>query len=612
MLSKEKKDKVTIWRMVKNVGYVVNYACKVDRKLVYFVWSVFTFNGLVNALFNTLFIKYLIEMLQDETKSLTSTITFVCAGIMVLAVSQVVQVFMENKAEADLVHAIGVIQKDFIHKVADMDFVCYDKTEYYNDFILAASQSEEMMTNGIMAIARMLESTVSILAMGSLIVAINPAIAIFPILGFFFNIVTRFKIERYEFEYALTKKRIMRKADYSKRVFYQPEYAKEIRLYDVEAPLRMQFNEAIEEAVKEAKQYGRKICIYSLINWIIVFTFLSYWCIPIYLGYYAIVKLSIALGDVAALNNAANKVRGRLDALNYALVDFQKVGQYAECFRRFLEYDIKVENAEGSMPVPEEQGVLSIKNMSFRYEGADKDTLHDINMTVQPGEKIAIVGGNGAGKSTFIKLLVRLYDATEGSIEYGGNDIRKYATRDYRKLFGIIFQDYQIYATSLAENVLMDEYDKTKKGQIEKALVLADFEKKLKKLKKGVETEMTKEFSEEGTLLSGGESQKVAIARLFLKKEKTKIAILDEPSSALDPKAEYKLNKNTLEKIEDATVIFISHRLSTTKDADRIYMFADGTIVEQGTHEELMKLDGRYADMFKHQAYYYQDEIGEM
>jgi ATP-binding cassette subfamily B protein len=448
-----------------------------------------------------------------------------------------------------------------------------------------------------------------IAALAVLISTINPIIAIFPVIGFFFNIITRFRITKLEYNFDIEQKKIMRKADYSKRVFYQPEYAKELKLSRIDEPLRRQMEEAIDQVSKEAKKIGVKIAILSLINWIIVFTFLSYFCVPMYLGYLAIVKRSVTLGDVTAMNNATNGVRNRLDALNYALVDFQRVGQYAQRFRRFIEYEIKIERQVGSVKLPKEKDRLEIKNMSFRYEGSQYDTLKNINMTVHPGERVAIVGENGAGKTTFVKLLMRLYDVSEGSIVYGGHDIREYTTKEYRDIFGAVFQDFQIYGTTLAENVAMESVTETESERIKGALALADFSKKLAKLKNGIQTEMTREFADDGTMLSGGEAQKVAISRMFAKVSKLSIAILDEPSSALDPLAEYTLNKNMMENAKDASIIFISHRLSTTKDADRIYMFENGEIIEQGTHKELMELNGKYAVMFERQAHYYQEEI---
>ena len=487
--------------------------------------------------------------------------------------------------------------------------ISYDHPEYFEDFVLAAAQSENMIRQAILCTTYLTGNSLAILSVGALIMTINPVIAIFPVLGFIVNIITRFAITKQEYNYELEQKKIRRKADYSKRVFYQPEYAKEIKLSDIYIPLHNQFESAIEEEKKMAKGYGIRIAILSLINWIVVFTFLSYFCLPLYLGYLALVKMSIALGDVAAMNNAANNIRNQLDATNYALVQFQQVGQYTERFRRFIDYDINIEYTKGSTQIPSTLQELQIRNMSYRYDGAKEDSLHNINMTIHPGEKIAIVGENGAGKTTFVKLLMRLYDPTEGSILYGDTNIKDYSIKEYRDKIGAVFQDYQIYAATLAENVLMRETTKEDAPLIKKALTLADFGEKLASLKEGIHTELTKEFSEEGTILSGGESQKVAIARMFAKGEHLSIAILDEPSSALDPIAEYTLNTNMMESAKHSSIIFISHRLSTTRTADRIYMFEHGRIIEQGTHEELMDLNGSYATMFKKQAENYQ--LGE-
>ena len=604
----EKQDKLTIRRIMSNVFYVLKYALRIDKAVVLLAIGSFIVCGVIYALFDTWFLKIFIDMLSDKAIDLKATLIFIIIGILVMGVGQAIEVLVDNWVRAKFVKMTGKIQEDFIRKVADVDLICYDHKEYFDDFVIAASQSEEMITNTVVYMGFALGCVTTILTLGGLIMTINPIIAIFPILGFLINIVTRFSITKIEYNYEMERRRVMRKADYSKRIFYQPEYAKEIKLSKIEIPLRRQFEEAIDDITSKAKIAGIKIAILSLINWIFVFTFLSFFCVPMYLGYLALVKLGIGLGDVAAMNNAQSTVRNRLDSLNYAMVGFQNIGQFAERFRRFIEYDINIEGHKGIKEVPEEKSVLEIKDMSFRYEGANEDTLKHIQMTIKPGEKVAIVGENGAGKTTFVKLLMRLYDVSEGAICYGGEDIRSFSTKAYRDIFGAVFQDYQLYGTTLEQNVCMDDISLDEE-RIKKALNLADFGAKLERLPKGLKTEMTREFSDEGTMLSGGEAQKVAIARMFAKTGKLAIAILDEPSSALDPFAEYKLNRNMMKAAKDATIIFISHRLSTTREADRIYMFEHGEIIEHGSHDELMALNGEYAKMFEKQAYYYQEEI---
>lgn len=615
-MSKAKKevrkgDKLTIGRMLSNIRFILKFALEIDRKVVFIIYASFVGCYLVYSFYSTLFLKYLIQILQDKSVLLAPAVLFVLAGMALKIAGELVEAGVENWARVRFVRMTGILQRRFIEKTADIDLMCYDNKEYFDDFVIAASQSEEMMFEGIWNTAALFGQAAGILTMGTLIFTIDPVVAVFPVAGFLINMVTRFKITEYEYNYEMEYKRIMRKADYSKRVFYQPEYAKEIKLSEIRVPLNRQFNEAVDETMSEAKRVGVRIAVLSLINWISVFTFLSFFCVPMYLGYLALVRRSIALGDVAALNNAQETVRNSLDGLNYVMVRLQKVGQFAERFRRFIDYEIQIEGASGTGKIPEGKQTLEIQDMSFRYDGADHDTLKHINMTIHPGEKVAFVGENGAGKTTFVKLLMRLYDVTDGSICYGGHDIREYATKEYRNVIGAVFQDYQIYGATLAENVIMDRLQPGDRERAEHALKLADFEKKLSRLPEGLDSNMTKEFTEDGTMLSGGESQKVAIARMFARTDHLSIAILDEPSSALDPLAEYKLNTNMMEQEKESTIIFISHRLSTTKDADRIYMFENGEIIEEGTHEELMALGGQYAFMFEKQAHYYQDEIEE-
>ena len=220
------------------------------------------------------------------------------------------------------------------------------------------------------------------------------------------------------------------------------------------SPLKRQFDEAVVEAADAGRKYAPALTWISLINWISVFTVFSFFAVPAYLGYLALVIRSIALGEVASANNAANIVRRNLNEINYCLVDFQEIGQYGDLFIKMMEYKPNIEVADGLTPKKGSEA-LELSHVSFRYPNTEEDTLKDISIKINPGEKIAIVGENGAGKTTFVKLLMRLYDVSGGSIRYGDHDIREYNTHAYRKKISAVFQDYNIYAATLAENVLL-------------------------------------------------------------------------------------------------------------------------------------------------------------
>ncbi len=594
-----KKDNISMKRLISNVFYVLKYAFRHDRKMsLSYIISRCVFFG-IGTFIDTFLLMEIINIFTT-TADISGVVKVLATMFILYIIRMVIFRFLENYFWTKMVGFTGKIQRELMEKAQLMDLKCYDIPEYFDDFIIAASQSEEMCKKAIMCVAEIASNVLSMFIAGTMIVTINPVVIVFPVLGFVVNIVTRFMITKLEYEYNLEKQRIGRKADYSKRVFYQPEYAKEIKLTGIEEALMEQYDEAIREEKAAARKYGFKIIPLSLINWIFAFTIFQYFSVPAYLAYLAIEKKSIQLGEVASLKNATNNIQHKLDSMNYALVDFQNVGQYAEKFRRFMEYEINIEGCEGTEPVPENDCTLELRNVSFKYKDSERYVLRNVSMTIRKGEKLALVGENGAGKSTLIKLIMRLYDVTEGEILFGGVDIRKLNTKAYREKIGAVFQDFQIYGASLAENVKTGFVTESDSKKIVEALERADFGSKLATLEKGIDTELTKEFSEDGTMLSGGEGQKAAIARMFMRD--MPIAILDEPSSALDPIAEYRLNKSMLDNAENQAVILISHRLSTTKDADRIILLENGSIAESGTHSELLSNGGTYAEMWNVQA----------
>ncbi len=606
MSAEKKKDKISLKRLVSNTLYVLKFAVRHDAKMAAaYIISLCVDKGL-GAFIDTFLLKEIIDIFTAGA-DVMSVARVLAVMLFLYAARLIFTCLLEHYFWTRIIRVEGAIQRELMEKARMIDLKCYDIPEYYDDFIIAASQSEEMVKKAIMSAANILATFTAMLVAGTLIVTMNIVVAIFPVIGFVINIITRFIITRLNYEYGIEKQRIGRKADYSKRVFYQPEYAKEIKLSGIEEALIEQYDEAIAEERKMALKYSLKILPPTLINWICTFTLCQFFAVPVYLAYLAIEKRSIQLGDVASLKNATNNIKSQLDSMNYALVDFQTVGQYAEKFRRFMDYEVNIEGCGGTLPVPEGDCTLELKNVSFRYKDSEEYVLRNVNMIFRKGEKVALVGENGAGKTTLIKLIMRLYDVTEGCITFGGVDIRELNTQDYRRKIGAVFQDFQIYGAALSENVKMDFVEEEDRERIKSALYRADFGGKLEKLENGMDTELTREFSDDGTMLSGGEAQKAAIARMFMRD--MPIAILDEPSSALDPIAEYRLNRSMLENAENQAVILISHRLSTTRDADRIILLENGSAAEIGTHDELLAKGGQYAMMWQVQAEKYRTGI---
>ena len=273
---------------------------------------------------------------------------------------------------------------------------------------------------------------------------------------------------------------------------------------------------------------------------------------------------------------------------------------YAADFLKFLDYPAAM--PKGTRETKQGEHVIEFCNVSFKYPRSENYVLKNINLTIRSGEHLSIVGLNGAGKTTFIKLLCRLYDVTEGEIKIDGINIKEYSDEEYRKLFAVVFQDFKLFAFSLKENITLGEAED--EAKIEEVLKLSGLYEDAMKLEHGLDTTLYKSFDEQGTELSGGQQQKVAISRALYRN--APIVILDEPTAALDPVAEYEIYKKFDTLVGGKTAIYISHRLSSCKFCDHIAVFAEDTIKEYGTHETLVnKENGIYAEMFAAQAQYY-------
>ncbi|MBQ7910881.1 MAG: ABC transporter ATP-binding protein, partial [Clostridia bacterium] len=310
------------------------------------------------------------------------------------------------------------------------------------------------------------------------------------------------------------------------------------------------------------------------------------------------------VGDCIVVLNSIGSVSGYLQGLVTNLVSFHEHALYIQNLRSFLEYEPKIKaNPEG---VVAGGGEIVVENVKYRYGGAETDTLHGVSLRIAPGEKIALVGQNGSGKSTFVKLLLHLYEPSEGSITMDGVPMNDHTLASWRGVFKPVFQDYSIFALSVAENILTRPMRKDPEGEaadravVENALKQSGAYDRVMKMPHGMDTVLTREFDDKGEVLSGGEAQKIALSRVFA--SDAPVVILDEPTSALDPVAEYQLFENMMQACADRAVVFISHRLSSAVPADRVYLFEEGRVVESGTHRELMERGGHYADMFHKQA----------
>ncbi len=375
--------------------------------------------------------------------------------------------------------------------------------------------------------------------------------------------------------------------------------AKDIRMFGLRKWLTEKYREIKKERyraqVKNAKIWlvsGTLSNLFYAMSQLLVYGWLLY----------SAARGEITLGNFSLYVASAATFYSHVWNIMDSIADLMQRSREVDDWRSFLA--LEGGDPDEGKPVPEyDRYEFEFRNVSFRYPKAENYALKNLSLTLRAGERLAVVGLNGAGKSTFIKLLLRLYEPTEGEILLNGVNVKEYSKKSYYRIFSPVFQDVNLFAFPLSENISMQTPERTDKALAEKCLIDAGMEEKLKELSAGVDTEITKVISDDGTNLSGGECQKLALARALYKD--APVVVLDEPTAALDALAESKLYGDFDRLIGGKTAVYISHRLSSTQFCDAVAMFKDGELVELGTHRALLEQGGAYAEMFKIQAQYY-------
>ena len=489
-------------------------------------------------------------------------------------------------------------KKLIYQKAANVDLEYYENPEFYDIYTKASSEITDRFDNVLGDVSELIVGILFNCFLFTTILGLDKFAAVivfFPILVK--SICGRnFNAEKYKL-YTENVKANRRKG-YIQRTVYLKEYSKEIHTSNVFHLMSGKFKDASDELIANIRKYGIKIAIWDFLNSSFVNIF-SYFVAIIYASYRALVTRTLSVGEYIILVNAISRLSDMLIQFVDRIISLYDSAQYIGNIRFFLNISSDMDTGSDNI---ENKIIHNIefKNVSFSYPGQAGDSLKNIDLHVGAGEKIAIVGLNGAGKTTLVKLLMRLYDVTVGEILINGVNIKKFPLHEYRDLFSTVFQDYKIYAATVEENVVLDTA--TDRGaEVDEALQNSGIYEYLSgqfgnKAKNQV---LTKEFDCNGLVLSGGQFQKIAVARGFMKSGG--IAILDEPSSALDPLAEKEMFQNLLSACKDKIVFFISHRLSAAALADRIYVMQDGMVAECGTHAQLMDYQGLYYNMYTKQ-----------
>ena len=494
-------------------------------------------------------------------------------------------------------------------KSRNVELNCFENSDFYDKYTLAMEKADERLTETVVAVFKTIFGAIASVCAFVFMYQVDPIsvlFILFPIIG---NFIFNRKISHIDYDRNKDMAPHNRRIAYINRVMYLPEYAKEVRLTDVFSLMRKQYREAVKGLADVTRKYTLKAVILHWLYVMFTFTFI-FEGLLIYGAYRTLVSHSMNLAQLAVITSMMVSTTWILIGFTESLTSLFKNGLFIEYLRSFLEYREKIPEDQAGADPGNEIKSIEFCDVSFSY--GEDGVLSHLNMEFREGKTYALVGHNGAGKTTLIKLLLRFYDPTEGTILLNGRDIREYDLKKYRALFATAYQDHRMFSMSVLENVVMGEDipDSEKEQKVTEALKRSGAYEKVMSLPKGLYTTLTHEFDDEGAVLSGGEFQKIVVARAFVKECPFKI--FDEPSSALDPIAESELFDNIYESCTDNTLVFISHRLSSVQNADWVYLLSEGTVKEAGTHRMLMDMDGIYADMYTKQAKNYLaiEEVG--
>ena len=599
--AKQRKAKSTV---LKNQIFLWKLCFKTcPLYMIYHLYDAFRYQGII-FLEHVLGIRYVLrcaEFHEPFTKALLYIGLILTINIIQIIPDGFFIYGWQYKYKPRLYRAL---KEQMFKKASEIDLYCYDDPAYYNDFVLSVSQSEAAIDRFLELLNMAMQAITVLFTTGIFYLMTDPTGIVFVFVSFILRFVVSKKLNKVNYDNRIAINPHMRKRDYVSRVFYLKDFAKELRLHpNAGTQLEQEFAEANDNIINEHKKVAVKRVWFQFLKDYGVGDFLIDGLYITYLVYKAAVLHSVTYSDAVILFNRTGSLRGSMSRFADLGPKAHENSMFVDKIRSFLSYEPQLKNDEGD-EVPQGNGELKLEHVSFKYSETGRTVLDDISLTVKPGEHIAIVGYNGAGKTTLIKLLMRLYDPTSGTISYHNQNVKTFCPREYHKRIGVVFQDFQMFGANLAENVVMDNMSKTEQEEksplITNALQSAGFGEKLARLPQGLFTQVTTEFDKAGVDFSGGESQKVAISRAFYKN--ADILIMDEPSSALDPIAEYELNKAMESAAKGKTVFYISHRLSTTRDADRIIMLERGRIIEEGTHAQLLARNGKYAEMWNAQA----------
>lgn len=583
-------------KIIKNnilmLSYVKKY-CPSHIPLV-FISSIL---GVFSNLIGVFYTKYIIDSLTSGTDFKIFFIFSLIIFTVNLCIAYIGIYINQYASQINTLKLSKGLQNEMFQKCIEIDYICYENPKFYNDFTMAMQQSDSRALSVLTTVSSFFASLLGITSFSVFISFYDPILFILVILDVCINFTFLIKNTKIQHNFYEDKILDSRKASYAQRVFYLCTYAKDIRLYSgLGNAVREQYNSAMNDVMKKTKKYCKTMSYRSAIQ--SLFSNVINILTTLYLAL-KVLLYGLKISDFVLLSNSTTQLASQITTFLQMFPSLYEHSLYIENFKTFINYQSKFKILNSD----ENTGFNNIylNNVSYSYSNDNNFALKNITISIKKGDRIAFVGENGSGKSTLVKLLARLYSPTSGEILINNKDLNKYNANQICNEMTFLFQDFQIFALTIIENILMRKVDNKEYDEkiVKLALKKVGLYEKVMNFPNQLYTDITFEYNEDGVYFSGGELQRIAIARIYVKD--SSFIVLDEPSSSLDPISENDIFEDLLDTTNNKTIILVTHRLTNISLCDQIYFFEEGVIVESGTHEELLNLKGKYERMYSMQ-----------